>query len=116
MPSESSTRAEWHADLSRRDTAAHGRMARYAADTAEPLLQERFDAVSAELHVLRAAVARRDALLREQTLALRERDLRLRLLEERDARSAGLLTRAVGLAKRVRGKIGRYTRTGLAQR
>ena len=115
--SDSPTRAPWHADLARRDRAAHERMAERAAATAEPLLQQRFDAVTAELHVLRAAVARRDALLREQTHALREREAYVRELEaqvrQRPASAAGLLRKAV---RRARSVAGRYVRAGLSQR
>ncbi|VTR76223.1 hypothetical protein [Cellulomonas hominis] len=116
MPSDSPDRAEWHASLARRDRAAHDRMAQRAAETGEPLLQQRFDAVTAELHVLRAAVSRRDALLREQTEALREREQRLRALEAARLPAPGLIARARRLAGRARRLVGRYVRTGLTQR
>ncbi|MDQ0426496.1 MULTISPECIES: hypothetical protein [Cellulomonas] len=115
--SEPSTRATWHADLARHDQSAHRRMAERAATTAEPLLQQRFDAVTAELHVLRAAVARRDALLREQTAALREREAYVRELEARlesTPRSASGTLR--GVARRVRRRVGRLVRAALSQR
>lgn len=92
-------------------------MADRAATTAEPLLQQRFDAVTAELHVLRAAVARRDALLREQTAALRERESYIRELEARlegpPPSTAGALRRN---ARRARAFVGRYVRAGLSHR
>jgi hypothetical protein len=91
-------------------------MAQHAAATGEPLLQQRFDAVTAELHVLRAAVARRDALLREQTEALREREARLRVLESARVPVPGAVARVKGLARRARGLVGRYVRTGLSHR
>lgn len=115
MP-ESSTRATWHADLARRDRTAHEAMARRAEQTAEPLLQQRFDAVTAELHVLRAAVARRDGLLRELTQALVERDRRIRDLEARLHRQPGAGELAAALVRRLRGAVGRYVRAGLTQR
>ncbi|HEY0215314.1 MAG TPA: hypothetical protein VGC57_02855 [Cellulomonas sp.] len=116
MPSDSPTRAAWHASLARRDRAAHDRMADYAAGAAEPLLQQRFDAVTAELHVLRAAVARRDALLGELSAALRERDARLDVLEQAQATRPGVASRARSALGRVRRALGRYVRTGLSQR
>lgn len=116
MSSDSPTRAEWHTSLAQRDSAGHDRMARYAAETAEPLLQQRFDAVTAELHVLRAAVARRDALLREQTAALREREARLRTLEEAQVSRLHAGSPLRRLVRRARSVVGRYVRAGLSQR
>ncbi|RMI13263.1 hypothetical protein [Cellulomonas triticagri] len=114
--SESSTRPTWHADLARRDRTAHDAMARRAQETAEPLLQQRFDAVSAELHVLRAAVARRDAVLRDLTAALVERDAQLRAAAEQIARPGSSADLARELARRARGVAGRFVRAGLRQR
>jgi hypothetical protein len=116
MSSDSPTRAAWHTDLARRDRAAHDRMATYAAETGEPLLQQRFDALSAELHVLRAAVGRRDALLGELSAALRERDARLAALESSSASRPGLLGTARRAAGRLRRVVGGFVRTGLRQR
>lgn len=123
MSSEPQSPARWHDDLAQRDAAARRGLDEHVADAAESLLERRSQVLFEELTVLRAAVARRDdllrqqtALLRDQTSALQERDDRLRALEEQVVH---LRKGRFGVRRflgRVRRAAGRYVRAGLSQR
>lgn len=125
MSSEAQNRARWHTDLAERDRTARRQTLAHAEDAAEPLLERRLQTLLGELHVLRAAVARRDvllrqqtAVLRDQTAALRERETRLRAFEtaETHARALPQHHRTPGPLRRLRRAVGRYVRAGLSQR
>jgi hypothetical protein len=112
MSYDSSAGAAWHSQLASRDKAAHQRMADFTQDQEVDLLRQRFDAVTAELVVLRAAVDRRNVLLHEQGLALAERDTRIQLME--DALSSQRRPASIphALMRRGRAAAGRLARIG----
>lgn len=112
MSYDSPAGAAWHSQLASRDKAAHQRMADFTQDHETDLLRQRFDAVTAELVVLRAAVDRRNVLLHEQGLALAERDTRIQLMEDA-LRERGRAARIpLGLLHRGRAAAGRLVRIG----
>lgn len=91
-------------------------MSAHAHRSGDDLLQRRFDAVTAELAVARSALDRRNQLLREQSLALAERDARIRLLESSSrARSIGAASLALGTLRRARRVAGRVVRSAQRQ-
>lgn len=75
MPIDSPpTPAAWHAALTEHDNTVRSAIAASSVETENAALHQRLDALMAELRIARAAVAVRDAILREQTSALRERE------------------------------------------
>ncbi|KGM09262.1 hypothetical protein N868_03615 [Cellulomonas carbonis T26] len=123
MPSDPlsvETGAPWHTTLAERDRAGHERMADVARTTEAEVLERRLTALTAELAVLREAVAVRSRLLHEQSLALGEREARITALEARlaDPRAARgpLPRRALRKARSVAGRAVRVVRAGVGGR
>lgn len=112
MSYDSPPGAAWHSQLASRDKAAHQRMADFTHDHEFDLLRQRFDAVTAELVVLRAAVDRRNVLLHEQSLALVERDTRIHLLEDALRSRSSRPSIRLALMRRGRATAGRLVRIG----
>jgi hypothetical protein len=112
MSYDSPAGAAWHSRLASRDKAAHQRMADFTQDQELDLLRQRFDAVTAELVVLRAAVDRRNVLLHEQGLALVERDSRIHLMEDALRARSGPPRIRLALMRRGRAAAGRLVRIG----
>ncbi|WP_315097936.1 hypothetical protein [uncultured Cellulomonas sp.] len=79
MPHDSGTPSfrEWHAALATNDVAARAAEDARVRSAAVATLEERLDTAAAELRALRASVTVRDNLLREQQVALAERDARI---------------------------------------
>lgn len=76
MPTDSLPTPEaWHAELAKKDRAVRSAIAATSVETENAALHRRLDALMAELRIALAAVAVRDAILREQTAALHERDV-----------------------------------------
>lgn len=109
-------RATWHSALVEKDQKAHEHMAVVAHATEPEILRRKVDGLAAEVTVLRAAVDRRSQLLREQSLALAERDARILILE-RDLRGRrSWLDLPIRALRRARSLAGRLLRRGSPQR
>lgn len=68
---------EWHAALAAADDDVRRAEDARTRQTAVSTLERRLDLATAELHALREAVELRNTLLREQRIALAERDDRI---------------------------------------
>lgn len=108
--------AAWHSELAEQDAKAHERMAEVDRATEVDLLRRRLDGLTSEVTVLRAAVDRRARLLHEQSLALAERDTRLRVMEVALRDRAAWIAAPISALRRARSFIGGLVRRGLRQR
>ncbi|MDO8108554.1 hypothetical protein Q6348_15255 [Isoptericola sp. b441] len=70
------TREAWHEALAARDREVHALADADAVRAENEALERRLDMLMAELHVQREAVRVRDEMVRDLTVALRERDRR----------------------------------------
>lgn len=102
--------ATWHSALAEKDAAAHARMADFTDRGEVDLLRRRLEATVAELDVARAGVHLRNGLLHDQSVALTERDERIRQLEARlapDDRDSGATGAARAVVRRGRSVLRR---------
>jgi len=70
----SSTHDAWHAALAETDRAVHAANDEHSLEAENAALRQRLDTLMAELQITRSAVEVRDAIVRELTTALRDRD------------------------------------------
>ena len=111
-PDPSSSGAAWHATLAEHDAKAHNRMAEFADTTEFELLRRRLDALNAEVIALRAAVDWRSKLLRERSMAIAERDARIRMMELALRDRAGWIAVPLRGLRRTRSAVARALRRG----
>jgi hypothetical protein len=84
MPTDSPpTSAAWHAELAETDNTVRSAIAASSVETENAALLQRLDALMAELRIARAGVSVRDEILRDQTVALHERDRYVTALQTR---------------------------------
>lgn len=112
MSSESSaTREAWHAELAEKDNAVRSMSDSRSVEAENAALHQRLEGLMAELRIARSAVAVRDAILREQTAALRERELDLAVVKSHlETIQATLWRRLTSRAARVLRAPRRLTR------